>query len=72
MARVGYGKPYIVKGRHPSGFEEIIVHNTKEIEDVDPAREAIRIASAVGYKKRKDIISMADEKSIRVLNRRGE
>ena len=72
MARVGYGKPAAVRGRHPSGFEEIIVHNVRDVEDINPAKEAVRIASAVGYRKRKDILILADEKNIRVLNRGGE
>lgn len=66
---IGYRGPKLVRGLHPSGFREIIVHNVKELEGIDPNRYAIRIASSVGRKKRLKIIERADQLGIRVLNR---
>ncbi len=70
--RIGYRTPKLIRGRHPSGFEEILVYNVKDIEAKvsDPSRQAIRIAGAVGRRKRMEIIKYADEHGIRVLNRR--
>ncbi|MFO8132376.1 MAG: 50S ribosomal protein L32e [Thermoplasmatota archaeon] len=68
-AKIGYGTAQKVKGLHPSGFKEVLVHNPGEVDDVDPATEAIRIAGTVGGRKRKHIIEKADEMDIRVLNR---
>ena len=62
--------PKIVRSRHPSGFIEVLVHNVKELEGIDPKRYAIRIASTVGRRKRIEIIKMADKLGIKVLNRR--
>ena len=70
VAQVGFGGPASVRGLHPSGFEEVRVNNLKEIDNVDPKTQAIRIASTVGDKKREIIVSKADEVGIRVLNRR--
>ena len=70
VAQVGFGGPASVRGLHPSGFEEVRVNNLKEIDNVDPKTQAIRIASTVGDKKREIIVSKADELGIRVLNRR--
>ena len=70
VAQVGFGGPASVRGLHPSGFEEVRVNNLKEIDNVDPKTQAIRIASTVGDKKREIIVNKADELGIRVLNRR--
>ena len=70
VAQSGFGGPARVRGLHPSGFEEVRVNNLKEIDNVDPKTQAIRIASAVGDKKREIIVSKADELGIRVFNRR--
>jgi large subunit ribosomal protein L32e len=64
----GHGSPAAVRGRHPSGFEEVRVHTPDELEGVDPDREAVRIASAVGGRKRERIEEVAEEREIRVLN----
>ncbi|MGQ0797331.1 MAG: 50S ribosomal protein L32e [Methanobacteriota archaeon] len=66
---IGYRGPRGVRGLHPSGFEEVLVHNLRELEGVDPARQAVRIAHAVGTRKRDLIEKACDEREIRVLNR---
>jgi large subunit ribosomal protein L32e len=64
----GFRTPTAVRGLHPSGFEEVRVHRPADLEDVDPDREAVRIASAVGGRKRERIEDVAAEREIRVLN----
>ena len=66
--KIGYRKPRKIRGLHPSGFREIIVHNVTDLELVDPTKEAIRIASTVGMRKREQILNRARELGIRVLN----
>ncbi len=66
--KIGYRKPRKIRGLHPSGFREIIVHNVADLELVDPTKEAIRIASTVGMRKREQILNRARELGIRVLN----
>jgi large subunit ribosomal protein L32e len=70
MARVGYGKVRAAKDLHPSGFIEVLVHNSASLEDVDPKTHAIRIGARVGNRKRLAIYTKADEMGIRILNRR--
>ena len=70
VVQAGFRGPASVRGLHPSGFEEVLVYNPKNLEDVDPKAQAIRISSKVGDKKREMIIQKADELKIRVLNRR--
>ena len=70
VVQVGFRGPASVRGLHPSGFEEVLVHNTKEVENVNPETQAVRISSTVGDKKRELIVKKADELKIRVFNRR--
>ena len=69
MPNPGYRSPKAVRGRHPSGFEDILVYNTKELEGLDPKKQAIRIAHTVGTRKRGDIEKKAKDMNLRILNR---
>ena len=64
----GFRTPKAVRGKHPSGFEEVRVENVDDLEGVDGDREAVRIGSTVGARKRERIEEVAEEKEIRVLN----
>jgi len=64
----GYRSPTAARGLHPSGFEEVRVHNADDLEGVDPATEAVRIASGVGARKRERIEDVCEDREIRVLN----
>jgi len=64
----GFRTPKAIRGRHPSGFEEVRVENTDDLEGVDGDREAVRIGSTVGARKRERIEEQAEEAGIRVLN----
>ena len=70
MARVGYGKIASVRDLHPSGFKEVLVHNAKNLEEINPKTHAIRIGASVGNRKRLIIYSRADDLNLRILNRR--
>ena len=65
---VGYKGPKVARGLHPSGYKEVLVHNAKEISNVDPKTEAARIAHTVGKKKRVQIIAEAKKKKVFILN----
>jgi large subunit ribosomal protein L32e len=64
----GYRSSKAVRGKHPSGFEEVLVHRPADLDGVDPDREAVRIGSSVGGRKREDIEDRAQDEGIRVLN----
>lgn len=65
---IGYRGPVEARGLHSSGFAEVLVHNAADLEGIDPARQAARIAGKVGARKRKVIVAAAEKKGIRVLN----
>jgi large subunit ribosomal protein L32e len=64
----GYRGPEAARDKHPSGFEEVRVHNVDDLEGVDGDTEAVRIASSVGGRKRERIEEVAEREEIRVLN----
>lgn len=66
--KVGYRGPRSARGLHPSGYEEILVHNPDEVAEVDAETQAIRIAHTVGIRKRIRITSIARESKIHILN----
>jgi len=69
--KVGYGKPALTRGLHPSGFEEVLVANPDQLAlVVDPKTQAARIEGGVGARKAKLIEAAAAEKGIRILNPR--
>lgn len=70
MARIGYRKISSVRGLHPSGFEEVMVHNSSDLEGLDPETQAVRIGARVGNRKRLDIHDRANSLGLRILNQR--
>ncbi|RBI63943.1 50S ribosomal protein L32e [halophilic archaeon] len=64
----GFRTPEAVRGKHPSGFDEVRVHNVDDLDGVDGDAEAVRIASKVGARKRERIEEVAEDEGIRVLN----
>jgi large subunit ribosomal protein L32e len=68
LVKIGYRGPKLVRGLHPSGFEEIVVYNVEDLQNVDPKRHAVRIARTVGRRKRAEIIKKAEEIGVRILN----
>ncbi|MGB9814959.1 MAG: 50S ribosomal protein L32e [Thermoplasmata archaeon] len=64
----GFRGPRAVRYLHPSGYRDVLVHNVKELQSLDPAVDAVRIASTVGRRKKIEIYRNAVEKGFRVLN----
>jgi len=68
MVKVGYRQPKAVRGLHPSGNEVVRVWRPEDLDNIDPSRQAIIIASTVSRRKRIEIIKKALEKGIKVIN----
>jgi large subunit ribosomal protein L32e len=65
---VGYEGPKGPRGLHPSGYREVLVHNAKEVSNVDSKSEAARIAHTVSKRKRAQIIAEAKKRKVFILN----
>ena len=46
----------------------MLIHTPSELDDINPDKEAVRIGSSVGGRKRERIEERAEEMEIRVLN----
>jgi large subunit ribosomal protein L32e len=68
IPKSGYSSPKEVRGLHPSGFEEVLIYNVKNLEKINPTKQACRIASTIGKKKRIEIMKKAEYMKIKILN----
>jgi len=68
IVSVGYGSLRAARGLHPSGLREVAVARPSELDAVNPAEEAVRIAHTVGERKRRAILDRARELNLVVLN----
>lgn len=68
MPHPGYGSPKLIRGLHPSGLEDVLIYNQNELEKLKPEKQACRITSSVGKKKKIKIMKRAEELKIKVLN----
>ena len=65
---IGYGGPAETRGLHPSGFQEVLVHNVADLAKLEKATQAARIGGTVGGRKQEAITKEAAKLGIRVLN----
>ncbi len=70
MPTPGYGSPKAVYGLHPSGMESVLVHNAAELLRLDTARQGVLLSSTLGLKKRLELLRLAVENKVRLLNGR--
>lgn len=70
LVKVGYRGPKAARGLHPSGYTDNLVHNSSELEGLDPKRDGIRIAHGVGVLKRSEIVEKAVHAKFRIFNAR--
>ncbi|MDI6702380.1 50S ribosomal protein L32e [Methanothermobacter wolfeii] len=68
MPAIGYRKPRAGRGLHPSGYEDVLVSSLSELEALEPEKQAARIASTVGARKKTLMLEKARELGIKVLN----
>ncbi|MBU4535146.1 MAG: 50S ribosomal protein L32e [Euryarchaeota archaeon] len=69
MPSVGYGTPKDSRGLHPSGYQDILLCNIRELEDLDPEYQAGRISSTVGRRKKEIMLGKAKELGIKIFNK---
>ena len=66
---IGYRTPRAIRDLHPSGYNDVLVHNMQELEDLDPACDAARISASIGKRKKALMLEKASELGIKVLNK---
>lgn len=70
IVKIGYRKIKEARGLHPSGLEEVLVRNVKDLNGLDKEKHIIRVASSVGRKKRIEIIEEAMKLGLKIANPR--
>ncbi len=65
---VGYRGPKKVRGLHPSGYEEVRVHNINDLKDLNNKKHAIKISTNLGVRKRIRVIDYAQSRGFKILN----
>ncbi len=68
---IGYGADRRTRFLHPSGLEDIIVNNITDVQTLNPDKQAARISSKVGGKKRAHLLEELKKRKIKVLNPAG-
>src|SRR5688572_25371528 len=68
LAKVGYKGPRKSRGLHPSGYNDVLIFNLKDLTKIDPKVDAVRIAHTVGNKKRIEIVTEATKLKMKILN----
>ncbi len=65
---IGYGSPRKESGK-VQGLNPVLVHNLNELQSVD--KNSIAIIARIGAKKKIEMLKVAQEKGIKVLNAGG-
>ena len=69
VVKVGYRSPLKIRGLHPSGYKEILVHNMHELENSAKEKQAaIKISGTIGMRKRHEMLKKANQLKLWVLN----
>ena len=68
LVGTGYGSPRLVRRLHHTGLQEVLVHNIKELLSLNPLSQGAVLASGLGGRKKLELLTLANEKKIPVLN----
>lgn len=63
----GFGVPKAVRGLHSSGLQPVLVHSISQLDAIDVQRQGLIIGATVGTRKRLQLLEMAAEKKITLL-----
>lgn len=66
MPSPGYRAPKVLKFQDPSGVHTVLVRSISQLSSI--TNEAIIVASNLGNKKKVDLVKMATEKKIKIIN----
>jgi len=69
LVSVGYRGPRLARGLHPSGLREALVRSVSDLESLDPNTHILRLSRTLGKRKRSMIISIAEERGFRIINK---
>ncbi|HZD11983.1 MAG TPA: 50S ribosomal protein L32e, partial [Candidatus Binatus sp.] len=65
---IGFRKSNSIRGLHPSGLQERLVRQERDLKGIDPERHIVRLAHQLGEKKRLVILEKARQLRVRIAN----
>ena len=68
IVKIGYRGPVHSRGLHPTGFRDVLVHNVGELSGLNPEKDAVRLGSSLGGRKRLEVAIKAKEIGLKILN----
>lgn len=68
LVKIGYRTPRSYRGIHPSGYKEVLVKNVKELEEISPDTQAVRILGRLSKRKKAVIAEEARKRGMKILN----
>lgn len=68
MPFIGWGAKASERSLHPSGFREVMVYSPSDLKKMDAKTDAARISATTGARKKLEIVKVAGEMKIKVLN----
>ena len=64
----GFGSPIAVKGLSRNGLVQVIIHNKKDFEGLNPSKDGIIFSRTLGARKKTELIAHAQEKKFTILS----
>lgn len=68
LPRVGYKNTSTIRGNHPRGMPEVLVHNETELNLAKEQKALVRFSATLGKRKLIQFFKMATEAKLEVLN----
>ncbi|MEM4410630.1 MAG: 50S ribosomal protein L32e [Candidatus Caldarchaeum sp.] len=68
LVKTGYGSPAPYRGLHPSGYRDVLVREASQLEKLSPEKDAVRLSSKLGRRKKLMLYQLAVGKGFKVLN----
>lgn len=66
--KVGYGHKNTEKHNHPCGLKEVLIKSKTDLLKISEEKIAIRFSSTIGKKKKEELLEIAKEKKLKILN----
>jgi len=68
MPKVGFSHPVAERGLHPSKKSEVLVSSKTDLLNIAEENVVVRFSGKLGVKKKQELIKIAKEKGLKVLN----
>ena len=68
LVKVGHGSPSNLRGRHPRGLVERLVHNESDLEGLNSKQHIVRLSASLGERRRLILLARIKSLNIHIAN----